>query len=316
MNNRQIRVAVILLPVFIFLAFASASFADSDIQATVRVVPSATMTCLPNPFISGLRDKVITCYVELDNYDVEKIKIETLRLSMVEVTVIPIPVTSNSPNRIGDFNKNHIKDLRVTFDRATIERWIPNLFFPNELTLKLNGEIEGVSNYVFTTTSRIKFIKPPYTFVYFAKGGEVKMIEGIDLSKATISSAVIGKRDQQLISLDSSYITRGEAMLGTVSGKIPMPFIFNRYINLGFTSWVTYDEGSCEFNPDLSVVCEGTGKFFKRGLAVGYSREDVDIHFRIIDGKASLTAKHDGKIVFEMIDFEYVEKAKLPFIYN
>jgi len=85
----------------------------------------------------------------------------------------------------------------------------------------------------FTTTGRMKFVKPPYTFVYFAKGGEVKKIDGVDLSKAVISSAIIGKRDQQLISLDSNSITRGEAILGNVAGSVRMPFILGRYVNLG-----------------------------------------------------------------------------------
>jgi len=316
-NNRKFRVAFLLLPALL-LFFASISYAlnGGEINANVRVVPSAATECFPNPFISGLREKALTCYIELSNFDTSKIKVKTLRLSLVEIPVTPIPVLPNSPNRIGDFDKNGVKDLKVTFDRPTIEKWFPNLFFVNYYNLKLQGEIDGVPDYIFTTTARLKVIKPTYAFVYFyGKKENVKTIQGVDLSKANIFSATIGKRDMQLIELGNSIsLTRGEDIVGEVSGSLPVEILRNRYISLGFTASVSYKEGHCEVNPDLSVVCEGTGRFSKMGIPVGRSQEDVDVRLEIKNERANLIAKHEGTVVFELTGLSYVAKTKLPFL--
>jgi hypothetical protein len=324
-NNRKFRVVTLLLPIFIFLIFISASYAkiQQKIQATIRILPTATTKCFSNPLIVGNpKEKVVTCYIELDNVHPSKIIPSTIRLSLVEKLVTPIPVVKNSPNKVGDFDKDGIPDLKVTFNKTIVDSWFSTLDLPTNFTFNLTGEITGIPDYRFTSTDKIEVINPSYTFVYFnGRGGDVKTIKGIDITKATITNSIIDRSGHQLVRLDkNNYVRKWEDITGTVTGTVPIKITSRLSINLPFTAWVRYSNDNCVFTSNSSLVCDGRGMFFKRGLAVGYSSEDVNVHFET-DGKtATLTAKKGGITVFEqsnvpLTDFEYVVKTKSPFLF-
>jgi len=325
-DNRKFRVAVLLLPILIFLIFVSVSYASNngDIDAIVRVVPSAATKCSPNPFVVGTGEKTFTCFIEITDFPPSKIIPNTLRLSLVEKAVTPISITANSPNKIGDFDKDGIPDLKVTFNKRIVNTWFSDLYLPTDFTFKLNGEIEGVPGYVFTATDRIMVINPSYTFVHFyGNGGVVDVIKGIDFTKATVTESRIEKNAHQMIKLNkNNFVKEWEDILGTVVGKMTVRLSSGKYTTREFTAWVKYEEGDCTFDAAYTnVACVGKGVFVKRGLAVGYSRETVDIQFDTDHDTANLIATQNGVVVFRQLNvpitkFEYVVKTKSPFLFG
>jgi hypothetical protein len=322
--RKKIRVALLLLPIFISLTLLSVSYAIDyeDIRARVRVVPAANTECFPNPLIVGSKEKVVVCYIELDTVHPKRILPNTLRLSLAERAVTPIPILHNSPNTIGDFDKDGKPDLKVTFNKTIVDSWFSDLYLPEDFTFNVTGEIQGIPDYTFVSIDIVKIIKPSYTFVYFnGKGGDVNAIKGIDLSKTNIKTSEIDRSGHQLVRFDKyNLVKKWEDIVGTVTGTVPKEILPGRYINLGFTVWLRYATDNCVFTPPSSLVCDGKGTLFKRGLAVGYSREDVDVHFETDGVKASLVGKQSGKIVFDQSNvpltaFEYVVKTKSPFLF-
>jgi len=325
-EKRKFGVALLLLPILIFSVCASASYANdlsssSNLPATVRVVPTAKLECQPNPLVTGTNEKIVTCYVELENFDASKIIPSSLRLSLADGSVTPIPVLSNSPNKVGDYDKNNVKDLKVTFDKKIIDTWFAN-YLPKDFTFKMTGEIEGVPGYVFAATDIVQVISPSYTFVYFyGSGGEVRTIKGIDMTTAKITGSRIERSGHQLVKYDKSgFVKNWEDVAGTVTGELPVEIMPGVKVNMEFAAWVRYKDNKCVFTPSSALVCDGNGALFKRGLAVGYSREDVTIHFETDGVKATIIARQGSTIVFEQLNvplknFDYTIKTRSSFLF-
>jgi hypothetical protein len=191
-----------------------------------------------------------------------------------------------------------------------------------DFNFKLTGELTDIPGFTFMETDEIKVIKPSYTFVdFYGEGGEVRTIKGIDMNKAIIRGSRIDENAHQLIKLDQpSYVHIWTDIASTVTGDMPVRILPWITVNLGFTSWVRYEDDNCVFTPNISVVCDGEGSFFKRGLAVGYSRESVSVHFETDGKKATLIAEKDGIVVFEQLDvpmkyFDYTVKTTSSFLF-
>jgi len=324
-SKKRALVVALLLPIFILVSVSvSHAFVNGEIQASVIILPGVATTCQPNPLITESREKIFTCYIEIENFDVSKIIPSTLRLSLVEQSVTPIQILPNSPNTIGDFDKDGIPDLKVTFNKKTVETWFSNLYMPQDFTFKINGEIDGVPNYVFTALDVVQVIKPSITFLdFFGKGGDINVIKGIDLSKATITNSQIGRSAKQDITFTKidgnkvSLVIRKGYVGGIVEGMAPVTILRHTF-NVQFKAWARYTGDNCAFTPSSSVVCDGKGDFYKRSI-VGLTHESADIHFETDGVTANITAKQDGVKVFELVnvpleDFDFDIKARQRFI--
>lgn len=326
MKNDRVKLALLLALAVVGSALtagvsnASPQLDPSNIHATVDVLPFVELDCTPNPYVVGdPKVKVVTCVIEATNFDTTKIIPSSLRLSLVERPVTPIAVSAKSPNSFGDFDHDHKTDLKVTFDKAVTDTWFSDLYHPTVFTYRLTGAATGYED--FTMTEPAQVVNPSYTFVHFyAQGGSVDAIKGIDLARTTITSSVLQKSGHQIVKLENfRLVSKFEDVMGTVSGKTQVT-VFSRTVSLPFSAWVNYEDGDCTFTPYASIVCDGTGTFYKRGLAVGYSWERVSIHFEVNAEKATLVAREGDTVVFSQTNvpvrqFDYVIQTNRPFLF-
>lgn len=253
------------------------------------------------------KEKIFTCYIQIENFDTSKIIPNSLRLSLVEQSVTPIPILPNSPNTIGDFNKDGIPDMKITFDKKTIDSWFSGLYMPTNFNFKITGQITGVPDFTFTSLDQILVINPSITLLdFFGKGGSLTVIKNIDLAKSTVTNSQIGRSGKQDVTFTKTsdgkiqLVTKKGYVGGIVDGIAPVK-ILGRTFNVPFRAWARYNGDQCTFNPPSSLTCDGKGDFYIRWI-LGLTHESADIHFQTDGTTASITAKQGSIKVFELLN--------------
>lgn len=132
-------IAGFLLITFIFSPFVwAAETAGITVVVTlgeVEIIP-ATVEFQLETIRRGHRR--IWCYIELPlDYRVEDIEVNSVEMTEVNGALIDTPLKTVGPSKIGDFDKDGIPDLRVSFDIQPII----SLLKPGENTLTVAGNL-------------------------------------------------------------------------------------------------------------------------------------------------------------------------------
>jgi hypothetical protein len=118
----------------------------TEIDATIDIEPDTL-----NLKSGG---KWITCYIELDGYDVNDIDVSTVKITDIEGVPVDIPAESH-PTSVGDEDTDGIPDLMVKFDRSDVQ----DACSPGTATITVTGELLGGT--VFVGYDTITVIDPP-----------------------------------------------------------------------------------------------------------------------------------------------------------
>ncbi|MBN1622457.1 MAG: T9SS type A sorting domain-containing protein [Endomicrobiales bacterium] len=93
----------------------------------------------PDILIQGQSYDHLIAHIELPNgYDVNTIKIDTVKISTINAQGITPVFALESPTAIGDYDSDQIADLTVNFDYSALEP----LFPLGSITININGELE------------------------------------------------------------------------------------------------------------------------------------------------------------------------------
>jgi hypothetical protein len=302
--------ALLVPSTIIFLILVSASHASltSQVEATITVFLGAEFRCQPNPLIVGSVESRFTCLIELSNSNVSKIIPGSLRLSLDEIPVIPLPVAADSPNSVGDFDNDGRTEMKVTFVKKEMEGWFPDPILPQFFTFVMNGSVQGEQN-SFTASESILVINPSITLVKFlGVGGQIGQIGGIDLTKATITGSSIDGTVTRQISYSrarngtiSGLVIKVAHISDDIDGTAPITFLGRTLFSAKFSTWARYDGSNCTAIYPDRVTCEGLGRLFK-SFPFGLFEEGAYIRFSTDGNIANITASQGGSMVYEHTD--------------
>jgi hypothetical protein len=167
-ENRKFRVALLLLPVFVFLLYASVSYAlvNSQIHAIVTLYPSAKVDCKPDILTVGSSVQWINCFTELEGADVHDINPANVQLTVLgKLGSVPAdPFFS----QFDDFNSDGKTEIMLRFSRSSADTaWFNSLTQNTNLTFNLIG---SVNNFPFSGTSPILVVKTTtYSLVEYSQ---------------------------------------------------------------------------------------------------------------------------------------------------
>ena len=129
------------------------AFALDDMKIGAAIV-EATVDIDPNTLNLKSNGKWVTCYIELDGFDVNDIDVSTVSIVDIQGTSVNIPAEIH-PTGIGDEDMDGIPDLMVKFDRSLVQ----DAANPGACMITVSGELSGGT--VFEGYDTITVINPP-----------------------------------------------------------------------------------------------------------------------------------------------------------
>lgn len=129
------------------------AYALDDMKITSDVI-DATIDIDPDTLNLKSGGKWITCYIELDGYNVSDIDISTVKITDIEGVSVDIPAESH-PTSVGDEDSDGIPDLMVKFDRSDVQ----DACSVGPATFTVTGELTDGT--VFEGYDTINVINPP-----------------------------------------------------------------------------------------------------------------------------------------------------------
>ncbi len=98
----------------------------------IKETPAPTIDFHPETLNLKSKGKWVTCYIELEDHDVEDITIDTIAITSIAMNgeeadlVEHIPAEAH-PIEVGDYDGDGIPDLMVKFDRESVQQGIADL---------------------------------------------------------------------------------------------------------------------------------------------------------------------------------------------
>ena len=149
---------------------AGAMFSDTEtarvtIQAGFWLPLAATVDIKPDALEKKSQGQPVTAYIELpSSYDVKNIDVSSIRLCLGTAPCgtggVPPDGAPGAKPKVGDYDNDGIRDLKVTFDRIQVIALLADVTPPATVTLTVSGKV-GSSDFAGSDT--VKLVDPELT---------------------------------------------------------------------------------------------------------------------------------------------------------
>ncbi|OGI15166.1 hypothetical protein A3K63_03485 [Candidatus Micrarchaeota archaeon RBG_16_49_10] len=303
-DNKNLRAALIL-PIMALLAVATIASAfqdDSDLEATIKVLPAAAVDCKPDLLSIKSNGEYVTCFIELSGAEVDEIDVPTVKLSVLgKGGSVDAEL---SPTFIGDYDFDGLDDLMVVFSRPHVIALIGDLDAPTDFVFVVSGYL-GV--FPFSGNDTVKVVEPQQiTLVRYLQSGAKELEKGtvyrlddldLDGSSTTLthfSGHFFTASDERLHGF-SAFHLQGKFNVTKNINFFGMKFKYKKEVQVKALAQLDEMEDCYAFE-DM-VHCEGSGFLL---LSPGGKTRMERFTFDIDDGKAEINGGQQYSDIFSV----------------